>query len=291
MANYSNKDENYSVFYEELNDEFDRKIKYSNLKISKEFKDKIIETLFWACKREYVNDDVLNYMRAYSNTYRAARVLYSLFSKTEKLDDDIDIYSKFKKVLEETKLISNVIRPYVISMIDSAFESIYTEEKYNDLVNSRNSRQVLTLNENEFVRIMEEHHRWKWGRHMPFIVEKRRVKTSGDQAYNVKPRYVYRDENSEFYLNADLIKTILSEYFDDYEVDYIEFVTSHIKENWVYSHTMVKRDDHGYPADQESMRIMRHPEMYEHGDVIPTFNCIKVHVRDRKKENSYQLVR
>ena len=291
MENYNVKDEKYLAFHKELNDTFNRTISFNHLKISNEFKDKIIEILFWATKREYVYDDVLNYMRSSSNVQRAKHVLYSLFSKLEKLDDDINIYPKLKKELEQTEIVSNVIRPYVLSMVDSAFESIYTEEKCNELIDSRNSKQILTLNEADFVRIMEEHHRWKWGRHMPFIVEKRREHMNGDQAYGVKPRYVYRDENSEFYVNTDLIKTILSEYFDEYEVDYIEFDTSHIKENWVYSHTMVRRDNRGCPADQDSMRIMRHPGMYEHGDVTPTFNCVKVHVRNRKKDNNYQLVR
>lgn len=286
-----NKDEKYLVFYKELSDIINRNIKFSNLKLSNELKDKIIEVLFWATKREYVYDDVLNYMRPYSNLHRAKHIWYSLCSNTKLLDDDIEIYSKLKKELEQTNLISNVIRPYVLSMFDSAFESIYTEEKYNELVNNRNSRQVFTLSENDFVRIMEEHHRYKWGNHMPFIIEKETQRVVGDLLYSVKPRYVYRDENSEFYVNEDLIKIILSEYFDEYDVEHVELLTSYTKLNWVSSSSMIKRDSHGYPSGQEAMRIMRHPGMYEHGDVVPVFNCVKVHVKDRLKENNYQLVR
>lgn len=286
------EDKKYEEVYYLLSEEL-RAIERSNkfVNLSKEFKKVIFDTIIWSCSRENTRDDLSDFLTKQPNYYKTRCVLIQLCTKLFSLDDDLNIFVKFVDVIKKTEFISNEVKPYVISMLKQGFDSIYSEEKYNELIDERNSRQVFELNEEDFIRIMEEHHIYKWGNHMPFIIERNTVRVNGDQLYSVKPRYVYRDSNSEFYLNEDLIRTIISEYFDEYFVERIDIQTSYNKSNWVDYTKNIKRDEKGCPADQESMRMMRHPGMYQGGDVTPVFNGIKVYVRERKHENNYQLVR
>lgn len=282
-------DEVYYLLSEELRAIERNDNKFINL--SDELKKVIFDTIIWACSRENTRDDLIDFLVKQPNYYKTRCVLIQLCTKLNKLDDDLVIYNKFVSTIMRTEFISNEVKPYVISMFRQGFDSIYSEEKYNELIDERNSRKVFELNEEDFIRIMEEHHVYKWNNYMPFIIERKTQKVNGDQLYSVKPRYVYRDSNSEFYLNEELIKNILCEYFSEYEVEHIEILTSHIKNNWVDYTKNIKRDEKGCPAVQESMRMMRHPGMYQGGDVTPVFKGIKVHVKERKNDNHYQLVR
>lgn len=284
-------DENYSKMCEFLESMFNTYEKEKRLKITSDFKKSIFDVIIWACSSINAFDDLYDFLIEQPNIYRARCVIISFCICLSLLDDDLDAYNKLKGVINNSEFISNIVKPSAIVLLDKEFKKIYNNEKLECLIDERNRRKEIVLNEEDFVRIMEEHHRYKWGNHMPFIIERETEKVNGDQLYNLKPRYVYRDSNSEFYLNEDIIKNILSEYFDEYEVEYIEIHTSHYKNSWVDYTINIERDEKGYPVDQESIRMMRHPGMYQHGYVTPVFNGIKVYVKERKNKDCLQLVR
>lgn len=150
---------------------------------------------------------------------------------------------------------------------------------------------IINLSEKEFVELMEAHHRWKWGNHMPFIVEKKPVSSSYFSGHSVKPKYVYRNDSSEFYVNESLIKTILAECFDEYDIQNIDFNVSYVKyDNYDFT-KHIKRDEKGCPADQESMRMMRHPEMYRSSAIVPVFYSIVIYAKTKNNDmdNEYKL--
>ena len=261
--------------------------------LTDEFKTFICDVIIKACSEYNDFDNLPPHLNYYYIANCVHGVIIDLINKMQCLGDDLDAYDILKDIINKTPYIAQSIKQTALNILTQGFESIYNEEKYNELMNERmNNRIIIFLNEEEFTKIMEAHHRWKWGNHIPFSIEENIQTATSDTLFSVKPRYVYRDDNSEFYVNEDLIKTILCECFDEYDVENIQFNTSYVKHDWVDYTKNIRRDSHGNPADQESMRMMRHPGMYQGGTVSPTFNNIVIYARNKnlKENNEYKLV-
>ena len=140
---------------------------------------------------------------------------------------------------------------------------------------------MFELDEQKLTEIMEKHHEFKWGNRKKFIIER----SEGIVDFNgecPKLKYLYRGENdADYYLSEDEIKTILCEWYRDYDVENIEFLTRTIPTGKTRKFEP-KINDRGLPANQETMRYLRHPEMNQSIPVyMPVFEKVCVHVKEK----------
>jgi hypothetical protein len=264
-------------------------VENKKLKISDEFKREFMRVIAFISNMES-GKKVLHGYRL-NNERVAWNIMYEFFNNVNEYSDDIDIYNKFLEYIPTSEFISDETKAYATTLLNNSFTEVYPYYKLYEFECDRKYRSTIELNEEEFISIMDEHHRCKWGDDMRFVIQKDRVPANTYSLSEVKPIYLYKNDNSRFILNEDLIKTILNECFDDYVVESIELITSYNKIEWEDLRNRIRIDEKGCPIDQESMSIMRHP--VERGIVEPKFDKIKIHVREKRyeKEHNYSLKR